>query len=73
MAAEKRRNSERARTNDNGAPRAQYVPNVQGKPFVPNRQGSFTNNNEDSRPKLPRPNTQQNNVTKPIDTANAPV
>ena len=35
MAAEKRRNTGRARTNDN-PPRAQYVPNVQAKPFVPN-------------------------------------
>ena len=72
-AAEKRRNSGRARTTDNRAPRAQYVPNVQAKPFVPNRQGSFTNINEDSRPYVLPPNTQQNNATQPIDTANAPV
>ena len=73
MAAEKTRNSERARTNDNRAPRAQYVPDVQAKPFVPNRQGSFPNNNEDSRLNIPPPNAQQNNATKPTDTANAPV
>ena len=72
-AAKKRRNSGRARTTDNRAPRAQYVPKVQAKPFVPNRQDYFTNNNEDSRPNVPPPNTQQNNATQPIDTANAPV
>ena len=36
MAAEKRRNTGRARTNDNRTPRAQYVPNVQAQPFIPN-------------------------------------
>ena len=72
-AAEKRRNSGCAQKNNNRAPRAQYVPNVQAKPFVPNRQGSFTNNNEDSRRNVPPPNTQQNNATEPINTANAPV
>ena len=73
MAAEKRKNSARARTYDNRAPRAQYVPNVQAKPFVPNRQGSFTNHNEDSRQSVPPPNAQQNNATKPTDTVNAQV
>ena len=73
MAAEKRRNTGLARTNDNRAPRAQYVPNVQAKPFVPNRQGSFTNNNEDSRPNIPPPNALQDNATTLTDTANAPV
>ena len=72
-AAKKRRNSGRAGTTDNRAPRAQYIPNVQAKPFVPNRQGSFTNINEDSRPNVPPPNTQQYNATPRIDTANAPV
>ena len=62
-ATEKRRNSGRARTTDNRAPRAQYVPNVHAKPFVPNRQDSFTNINEDSRPNVPPPNTQQNIAT----------
>ena len=72
-AAEKRRNSGRAGTTDNRAPRAQYVPNVQAKPFVPNRQVSFTNIREGNRPNVPPPNTQQNNDTQPIDTANASV
>ena len=70
MAAEKRRNTGRARTNDN---RAQYVPNVQAKLFVPNRQGSFTINNEDSRPNIPPPNALQDNATTPTDMVNAPV
>ena len=73
MAAEKRKNTGRARTNDNRAPRAQYVPNVQAQPFIPNRQGSLTNNNEDSRPNIPPPNASQNNATTSTDTANAPV
>ena len=72
-ATEKRRNSGRARTTNNRAPGAQFVPNVQAKPFVPNRQGYFTNINEDSRTNIPPPNTQQNNATQPIDTANVPV
>ena len=41
MASEKWRNTGRARANDNRTPRAQYVPNVQAQPFIPNRQGSF--------------------------------
>ena len=73
MATEKRRNTGRARTNDNRAPRAQYVPNVQAKPFVPNRQVFFTNNNEGSRPNIPPPNSLQDNATTLTDTANAPV
>ena len=40
MAAKRRGNSGRDQTNDNRAPRAQYVPNVQAKPFVPNKQGT---------------------------------
>ena len=69
MAAAKRRNTGRARTNDNRAPRAQYVPNVQAQTFIPNRQGSFNNHNENSRPNLPPPNALQNNATTPTDTA----
>ena len=73
MAAEKRRNTGRARTNDNRAPRAQYAPNLQAQPFIPNRQGSLNNYNEVSRPNLPPPNALQNNARTPTDTANKPV
>ena len=72
MAAEKRRNTRRARTNDNRTPRAQYVPNVQAQPFIPNTQGSLNNHNEDSRQNLPPPNASRNNATTPTDTANTP-
>ena len=46
MAAEKRRNTSRARANDNRTPRAQYVPNVQAQPFIPITQGSLNNPTE---------------------------
>ena len=46
---------------------------MQAKPFVPNRHGSFTNNNDDSRPNVPPPKAQQNNATKPTNTVNAQV
>ena len=72
-AAEKKRNLGRAPTTDNHTPRAQYGTNIQAKSFVPNRQGSFTNINEDSHSNVPPPNTQQNSAAQPIDTANAPV
>ena len=73
MAAEKRRNTGRARTNNNRAPKAQYVPNVQAQPFIPNRHVFLNNHNEVSRPNLPPPNASQNYATTPTDTANTPV
>ena len=72
MAAEKRRNTGRALTKDNCTPRAQYVPNVQAQPFIPNTQGSLNNHNEVRRPNLPPPNASQKNTTTPTDTANTP-
>ena len=68
MAAEKRRNTGRSRTNDNCSPRAQYVPNVQAQPFIPNTQGSLNNHNEVRHPNLPPPNASQKNTTTPTDT-----
>ena len=73
MAAEKRRNTGHARTNDNRTPRAQYVSNVQAQPFIPNTQGSLNNPTEVRLPNVPPPNASQKNTTKPTDTANTPV
>ena len=73
IATEKRRNIGSARTNDNSTPRAQYVPNVQAQPFIPNTQGSLNNHNEIRRPNLPLPNAAQKNTTTPTDTANTSV
>ena len=68
MAAEKRRNTGRARTNDNRTPRAQYVPNVQAQPFIPITQGSLNNPTEVRLPNVPPPNASQKNTTTPTDT-----
>ena len=73
MAAEKRRNTGRARTNDNRTPRAQYVPNVQAQPFILNTQGSLNNPTEVRLPNVPPPNASQKNTTTPTNTANTPV
>ena len=73
MAAEKRRNTGRARTNDNRTPRAQYVPNVQAQPFIPITQGSLNNPTEVRLPNVPAPNASQKNTTTPTDTANTPI
>ena len=63
---------------ENRSAQTQFIPNVQAKPFVPNnqavtRQDVSNNNKKDSRPNAPPPQTQQNNVAQPIDTADAPV
>ena len=73
MAAEKRRNTGHARTNDNRTPRVQYVLNVQAQPFIPNKQSSLNNHNEVRRPNLPPPNASQKNTMTPTDTTNTPV
>ena len=64
----------RLQANENRATKTQFVPNVQAKPFVPSnqavtRQDVSNNNKNDSRPNAPPPQTQQNNVAQPIDTA----
>ena len=68
----------RSQANENHAAKTQFVPNVQAKSFVPNnqavtRQDVSNNNKKDSHPNAPLPQTQQNNVAQPIDTADAPV
>ena len=68
----------RSQANENRAAKTQFVPNVQAKLFVPNNQAvtkqDVSNyNKKDSRPNAPPPQTQQNNVSQPIDTADAPV
>ena len=54
------------------SPRAQYVPNVEAQPFIPNTQGSLNNHNEVRQPNLPPPNASRKNTTTPTDTANTP-
>ena len=68
----------RLQANENRAAKTQFMLNVQAKPFVPNnqavtRQDVSNNNKKDSRTNAPPPQTQQNNVAQPIDTADAPV
>ena len=72
-AAEKKRNSERGRANDNYVPRPLFIPNAQATEFVPNKQGNFKINKQNIRPYAPPQNAQQNNAANGIDTANAPV
>ena len=72
-AAEKKRNSERGRANNNYAPRPPFIPNAQATEFVPNKQSSFNNAKQNIRPYVPPQNAQQNNAANRIDTANAPV
>ena len=58
----------RSQVNENRAAKTQFDPNVQAKPFVPDKQAvtrqDVSNNNK---------KTPQNNVAQPIDTADAPV
>ena len=77
MAAEKRRNSGRARTSENHAPKAQCAPTVQAKSFTPtnqkvNRRGLFTNTQQPNRPYVPPP-TLQPNTAQPTHPVNAQV
>ena len=88
-AAEKKRNQGRGRVNNHYAPRPTFIPNVQATEFVPNKPGSFnnaqatefvankpsncTNAQQNIRPHAPPPQTPQNNVAQPTDTATAQV
>ena len=54
-------------------PKKSVLPNVKAKPFIHNRQGFLTINQQVRRPNVPPPNSQQNNAVQPADTANAPV
>ena len=72
-AAEKKRNQGRGRVNTHYAPRPTFIHNVQATEFVPNKPGNYNNAQQNARPFVPPPNVQQNNATKVIDTANAPV
>ena len=63
---------------ENQAAKTQFIPNVQAKPFMPNnqaitRQDVSNNNKKDSRPNAPPPQTPQNNVAQPTETATAQV
>ena len=76
--ATKKKTYGHSQPNENRAAKTQFVPNVQAKPFIPNnqavtRQDVSNNNKKDSRPSAPPPQTTQNNVSQPIDTADAPV
>ena len=77
MAAKERRNSGRAQTSENRAPKAQCAPTVQAKSFTPtnqkiNRRGLFTNTQQPNRPYVPPP-TLQPNTAQPTDPVNAQV
>ena len=76
--ATKKKTYGHSQSTENGAAKSQFVPNVQAKPLIPNnqavtRQDVSNNNKKDSRPNAPPPQTTQNNVAQPIDTADAPV
>ena len=88
-AAEKKRNQGRGRVNNHYAPRPTFIPNVQATEFVPNKPGSFnnaqatefvankpsncSNAQQNIRPHAPPPQTPQDNVAQPTDTATAQV
>ena len=88
-AAEKKRNQGRGRVNNHYALRPTFIPNAQAPEFVPNKPGSFNNaqatefvpnkpgNCNDAkqniRPNAPPPQTPQDNVAQPTDTATAQV
>ena len=88
-AAEKKRNKGLGRVNNHYAPRPTDSPNVQATEFVSNKPGSFNNaqatefvpnkpgncNNvkQNICPNKPPPQTPQNNVAQPTDTATAQV
>ena len=72
-AADKKRNQGRGRANNPYAPRPTFVPNAQATEFVLNKPGSFNNAQQNTRPYVPPPQTPQNNVAQPTDTATAQV
>ena len=76
--ATKKKTYGHSQPNENRAAKTQFVPNVQAKPFIPNnqavtRQDVSNNNKKDSRPNAPPPQTTQNNVAQPSESADAPV
>ena len=76
--ATKKKTYGHSQPNKNRAAKPQFVPNVQAKPFIPDnqavtRQDVSNKNKKDSRPNAPPPQTTQNSVAQPIDTADAPV
>ena len=76
--ARKKKTYGHSQPSENRAAKTQFVPNVQAKPFIPNnqavtRQDVSNNNKKYSRPNAPPPQTTQINVTRLIDTADAPV
>ena len=69
--------SGRAQTSENRAPKAQCAPTVQAKSFTPtnqkvNRRGLFTNTQQSNRPYV-LPPTLQPNTVQPTDTVSAQV
>ena len=84
--SERKRNKGRGRVNNNYAPAPAFAPNVQASGFVNNQPGHYrneqnnappfvplTNAQQNVRPFAPPPQTPQNNVAQPTDTATAQV
>ena len=87
--SEEKRNKGRGRVNNNYIPRPTFIPNVQATEFVPNKPGNYNNvqatefvankpsncinAQQNIRPHAPPPQTPQNKVTQPTDTATAQV
>ena len=72
-AADKKRNQGCGRANNHYAPRPTFIPNAQATEFVPNKPGNCNNAKQNNRPYVPPPQTPQNNVAQPTDTATAQV
>ena len=70
--SERKRNKGRGRVNNNCTPTPTFAPNVQATEFV-NNPNICTNAQQNNRPHAPPPQTPQNNVAQPTDTATAQV
>ena len=68
----RKRNKGRGRVNNNYTPTPTFTPNVQATEFV-NKPNICTNAQQNNRPHAPPPQTPQNNVAQPTDTATAQV
>ena len=72
VTTSEKRNKGRGRAN-NYAPAPAFAPNVQASGFVSNQPSHYRTEQNNARPFAPPPQTPQNNVAQPTDTATAQV
>ena len=71
--SERKRNKGRGRVNNNYTPTPTFAPNVQASGFVQNQPSNCINVQQNICPHAPPPQTPQDNVVQPTDTATTQV